>query len=90
MCDNFRPIRDLDVVMKDNKYLRFSLPENRVNANIFYDKCNKTKVDNMNTNQFQYNMSLYQFQNVDRIEPLASNFINISNDLERKPKNSCM
>lgn len=93
MCDNFRPIRDLDIVMKEHQYIKYELPENRVNDNIFNDKCNKTNTNRMNTDLYQYNTSVFQFQNIQRPEPQLnnpnSNIIDVSNNLTRNPKNSC-
>ena len=91
MCDNFRPIRDLDVVMRENQFIRYNLPENRINNNIFYDSCNKTRINRMNENQFNYNTSIFQFQNSDRPVPQYdnSNIIDMSNELMRNPKSSC-
>ena len=89
MCDNFHPIRDLDVIMRGNQYIRFILPENRINDSLFNENCNKTRINNMNNNQFKYHTSLYQYQNQDRIEPMESNFIDVSNDLQRNQRNSC-
>jgi hypothetical protein len=90
MCDNFRPIRDLEIAMKDNKIIKYVQPENQVNDNIFYERCSKVKTNKMNNKWSEYQTSIYKFQNNDRPETQFRNVIDVNNELVRNPTRSCI
>jgi len=87
MCDRYsvQPIRDLTIVARNHQFIRYIEPKNQINDNIFNEKCrDKT------TTPYDYQMTSYKYQNNQRQEPSFSNVVDVSNNLMRQPKKSCL
>ena len=87
MCDRYsaKPIRDLDIVMRDHQFIRYTEPRDQTNDNIFNERC-RDRI----TTPYDYHMNINKFQNNARVEPTFSNVVNVSNDLMRNPRKNCL